>query len=232
MSEWPLPAGLRACVFDFDGTLAPNLDLPDMRRRVVALTRAWAVPEVVYRGCPIVEIVDAATVWLQRANAETAHRYAQQAHGLIRGIELHAAQQTRPFTHSRRLLRRLAAAGLATAVVTRNCADAVRRVFDDIDDHCGVVLTRDDVRHLKPDPRHVQQALQQLGLPAENAAMIGDGQMDMRVGRALGMLAVGVLGGSSDADALRRAGADHVVSHIGTIDLSRYTATRPDNDRS
>ena len=34
-----------AVLFDFDGTLAPNLDLADMRRQVVDLTIAAGVPE-------------------------------------------------------------------------------------------------------------------------------------------------------------------------------------------
>ena len=38
----------RDCLlFDFDGTLAPNLDLPDMRRRVVELTKQYSVPDSV-----------------------------------------------------------------------------------------------------------------------------------------------------------------------------------------
>ena len=42
---------------------------------------------------------------------------------------------------------------IAAGVVTRNCRDAVARMFPDLDDYCGSVLTRDDVAHLKPDIR-------------------------------------------------------------------------------
>lgn len=39
----------------------------------------------------------------------------------------------------------------------------------------------------------------------------------MHVGRALGMTCVGVLTGSADADALRKAGADLVVSGLEAL---------------
>jgi phosphoglycolate phosphatase-like HAD superfamily hydrolase len=35
---------IEAVLFDFDGTLAPNLDLPDMRRQVVDLTVSAGIP--------------------------------------------------------------------------------------------------------------------------------------------------------------------------------------------
>ena len=55
----------RDCLlFDFDGTLAPNLDLPDMRRRVVELTRQYSVPETIYKDLYIVEVINAATQYL------------------------------------------------------------------------------------------------------------------------------------------------------------------------
>jgi len=47
--------------------------------------------------------------------------------------------------------------------------------------------------------------------------MVGDGRMDMQLGRALGLVCVGVLTGSSDADALREAGADLVIDHVAVL---------------
>ena len=55
-----------AVLFDFDGTLAPNLDLPDMRRQVLELTQTLDVPSSVYEDKYIVEIIDAACTWLNK----------------------------------------------------------------------------------------------------------------------------------------------------------------------
>jgi len=205
---------VRSYIFDFDGTLAPNLDLPDMRRQVVALTTAHGVPAAEFAQLYIVEVIEAASGWLANRDREEARVYHRAAHQLITDFELRAAADTRPFAGVRATLGSLRALDRRLAVVTRNCLQAVRTVFADIDDYCEAVLARDNCEFLKPDLRHVTQALRILATPPEQAAMIGDGQMDMHVGKALGMFCVGVLSGSSDAVRLREAGADLIVGSV------------------
>jgi hypothetical protein len=71
---------LRGVIFDFDGTLAPNLDLPEMRRRVIELTLAAGVPEAIFEDHYIIEIIEAATQWLRATDASLADTYHAGAH--------------------------------------------------------------------------------------------------------------------------------------------------------
>ncbi|MDZ7669227.1 MAG: HAD family hydrolase [Gammaproteobacteria bacterium] len=210
-------AQARALLFDFDGTLAPNLDLPDLRRRVVSLTLAHGVPEAVFSGRYIVEILDAGAAWLAPRDSARGSELHAHGHRLIRDFEIEAARRTEPFADARGLLAGLRDCGMALAVVTRNCRAAVQAAFPDIADYCDAVLARDDVAHLKPDVRHVRQALEVLGHAPHQAVMVGDGQLDMHMGRALGLYCVGVLTGSSDAGSLREAGADAVLARAGDL---------------
>jgi phosphoglycolate phosphatase len=226
MSEIPAAAGdawqtrlrtARGVLFDFDGTLAPNLDLPDLRRRVIAFTLKHEVPEPVFAGRYIVEILDAAAAWLAERDRAAAAAFHRRGHTLIRDFEVDAARDTGPFDDAVLLLERLRHAGKRVAVVTRNCRDAVLTVFPDVERHCDGVLTRDDVEHLKPDVRHLERALDGIGVTAPRTVMVGDGQMDMEIGRALGMYCVGVLTGSSDRQRLTEAGADVVLPRAGAL---------------
>ena len=207
-------ARAQSFIFDFDGTLAPNLDLPDMRRQVIALTVASRVPRNEFETLFIIEIIEAATLWLGENDPGTANAYHATAHGLITEFELAAAAKTEPFPGVREMLGELKSTGKRLGVVTRNCELAVRTVFNDIDDFCETVLARDNAEFLKPDIRHVTQALRTMGVAPKLAAMIGDGQMDMRVGKQLGMLCVGVLSGSSSLERLQEAGADIVLDSV------------------
>lgn len=205
---------IQAILFDFDGTLAPNLDLPDMRRQVVAVTAAQGVPESVYADHYIVEIIDVARAWLIEQGQQTqAEDYYRAAHQLIIDIELSEAQDTDPFPDVRDYLAKLKSLDIQTGVVTRNCREAVYTVFPDIDRFVTVVCARDDVAYFKPDPRHFSECLGQLSTDPGAAAIIGDGRMDMQTGKVLGMYCVGVTSGSSDANALLDAGADVVVDY-------------------
>ncbi|MCZ6640665.1 MAG: HAD family hydrolase [Gammaproteobacteria bacterium] len=208
---------MEAYVFDFDGTLAPNLDLPEMRREVVEFTLKTGVPRSEFDHLYIVEIIEAAYSKLKKDTPDAASRYRLRAHALITEFELAAAERTVPFPATRPTLSELRRAGRKIAVVTRNCREAVVRVFDDIDEYCDIVLARDEVAHLKPDPRHVRQALTTLGQVESRAAMIGDGRMDMALGRKLGMVCVGVLTGSGNEEQLKCAGADLMIAEIGEI---------------
>lgn len=209
-----------AVLFDFDGTLAPNLDLPGMRRDVVAYTETCGVPAQVYADRYILEVIDAAVGWLNAQNQTliTADAYYQQAHQIILDIELGAAAETEPFDGVKPLLSRLNGKDIKVGVVTRNCRDAVLETFPDILDYVDVLHARGDVEYLKPDPRHLTTTLELLNVSAEAAVMVGDGQLDMSVGKSIGAYCVGVLSGSSDHAGLTSAGADLVLDDCLGLD--------------
>ena len=205
-----------AVLFDFDGTLAPNLDLPDLRRRVIDFVLSHDVPEVVFEGRYIVEILDAAADWLNRRGADAAG-FHRRGHELIRDFEVAAAQDTRPFPDAVHALESLRGQGKRIAVVTRNCRDAVLAVFPGLHAHCDTILARDDVSHLKPDARHIIAALERLGADPQSSLMVGDGQLDMATGRAAGLFCIGVLTGSSNRGDLEHAGANAVLDRVGDL---------------
>lgn len=206
----------QAVLFDFDGTLAPNLDLPDLRRRVVDFALTHDVPAAVFEGRYIVEILDAAARWLADRAAD-GDAFLARGHRLIRDFEVAAARDTRPFPDAVRTIEQLRRAGVRVAVVTRNCRDAVLTVYPDLEQHCEALLARDDVAHLKPDRRHLQRALDEVDAAPGRSLMVGDGALDMETGRALGLYCVGVLTGSADRPRLRAAGADVVLPRAGTL---------------
>lgn len=210
-------ADARCFVFDFDGTLAPNLDLPELRRQVVELTLAEDVPAAEFTGNYIIEIIDAATAWLVASRPAAAEAYFERAHAHVTRFELEAASRLEPFPEVRGLLGSLRQAQRLSAVVTRNCEQAVRNTFPDIDDHLDLLLARDNVEHYKPDPRHLHAALTQLDSRPQEAVMVGDGAIDMRLGKTLGLKCVGVLTGSNDRAALHAAGADVVLQHVADL---------------
>lgn len=206
-----------AILFDFDGTLAPNLDLPDMRRQVVELTRAHAVPDAVWQGRYIVEIIDTAREHLRRSDTRQADLYFQLGHQLITDLEMNAARMTSVFSWTREVLNSLRSQGIRTAIVTRNCEAAVRETFPDLDDFVDLLLARDNVIHLKPDPRHFAIAIERLGQSPEVTCIVSDGAMDMRTGRQLGLQCIGVLTGSNTSEQLEEAGAHRILPDVRAL---------------
>lgn len=206
-----MKASIRTVLFDFDGTLAPNLDLPDMRRQVIELTRTTGVPDDAWAGRYIVEIIDASRTWLESAGRRDAADYFQKAHRLITDIEMRAANGTRVFAWVPALLLSLRARGIRSCIVTRNCEAAVRLTFPELDALTDGLFARDNVLHLKPDSRHFSTAMKHLDSRSERSCIVSDGAMDMRTGRELDLICIGVLTGSNTAQQLIEAGAHRIL---------------------
>ena len=201
-----------AVLFDFDGTLAPNLDLADMRRQVVDLTIAAGVPEEIYTGLYIIEVIEAGAAWLDKNNTAQATHYQNSANQRILELELNAAAATQVFPGVKNMLSQLRQRGISIGIVTRNCRAAIEAVFPDREQFVDAVHARDDVVHLKPDSRHLLCNLQALNARPNRSIMVGDGALDMQAGKALNMHCIGVLTGSNDSAALRNAGANQILT--------------------
>ena len=216
----PLLEKCDCLLFDFDGTLAPNLNLPDMRKQVIVMCEAYQIPEAVYSGLYIVEMIEASTAYLKQNFPKQAEEFSDQAHRLIKNIELSEALKTRPFRGIEDLLVSLRQRSMKLGVVTRNCREAVLCVFPDLLVYVDCLVARDDTRHLKPDTRHLKNALKTMGAKIEKAALIGDGTLDMVVGQKLGVTSIGVLTGNTSREDLSLAGANLVIDQCEDILIS------------
>lgn len=212
------PAQFQAILFDFDGTLAPNLDLADMRRQIAAMAAATQTPAEIYADLYIVEIITATSAWMREQNRhKQADEFEAASHQRIIDIEVAAAQTTNLFPQARSKLTTLRQQNIKLGIVTRNCRAAVLQMFPDLDDYIDALHARDDTVHLKPDVRHLQANLQVLNCSAQHSAMVGDGALDMQAGKDLNMYCIGVLSGSNDAQALLNAGANEVLQDYREI---------------
>ncbi|MER5173298.1 HAD-IA family hydrolase [Thioclava sp. GXIMD2076] len=77
----------------------------------------------------------------------------------------------------------------------------------------------------KPHPAMVQAALEETGMEAAQAVMIGDTSYDIEMGRAAGLRTIGVAWGYHPLDALEAAGVDHIVHDFKELEalLTRLT---------
>lgn len=71
-----------------------------------------------------------------------------------------------------------------------------------------------DLCRPKPHPEMLQQILDELGMPADRALMVGDTTFDVEMARAAGIRAIGVGCGAHAADELVEAGAELVVPSL------------------
>src|SRR5690606_8415695 len=78
-------------------------------------------------------------------------------------------------------------------------------------------LGAEDTPHRKPDPEFSRIALERMGLPAEEVAMIGDSPFDIQAAQTVGMAALCVVTGSHSREELLEAGADRAFASLQEI---------------
>jgi HAD superfamily hydrolase (TIGR01509 family) len=119
--------------------------------------------------------------------------------------------QVRPLPGARELLEQLSRARIPWAIATSGWLESARPALDLL----GVgpdaaVVTRDQVRHAKPDPDLFLAAAERLGASIEHSAVIGDSVWDLLAARRARALGVGLLSGGYGEDELLAAGAYRV----------------------
>jgi HAD superfamily hydrolase (TIGR01549 family) len=82
------------------------------------------------------------------------------------------------------------------------------------------VITRDQVRHAKPDPDLFLAAAARLGVPIDTAVVVGDSVWDLLAARRCPALGIGLLSGGYGQEELERAGAYRVYQD--PLDLLRH----------
>ncbi len=186
--------GVRAVLFDFDGTLVcQSIDFPRMRADVLDLAARFGVHADDLAGLPALEIVGAVAQRLEAADGGQVAAYRREAEQAIEAVEMAAVSVARLHAGVPAALENLAERGYAIGIVTRNCRRAVGEFLTRYPLVHHVLVTRDDVAHVKPDPRHLHDAARRLSIPIRCCLMCGDHPMDVAAGRAAGAYTAAVV---------------------------------------
>jgi phosphoglycolate phosphatase len=188
--------GLRAVLFDWDGTLVDSAE-----RTFACYVRVFAAYGIGYDHAAF-----------ERTYSPDWYRTYEQV-GLprdrwpeadARWISCYETERSRLVPGARETLERLAAAGLEQGLVSSGDGTRVRREIRalGLERFFGAVVCGGETEGRKPDPEPLLVALGRLGvLPAE-AAYVGDSPEDVAMAKAAGAFAVGIPGGFPNREAL------------------------------
>ena len=174
------PAGCRALLFDFDGTLTrPNaLDFASLRKAL---------------GCRadanILDYIDGLHVEEKR-RTELA---------TLDAFETAAARASYPNAGAEDLTRLLRARGIPFGILSRNTRECIRIALENFpllrEHHFAFILTRQNSGRPKPNPDGVLRAAELFGLPPHEVLVVGDFVYDIAAGSAAGAPTVLVTNG-------------------------------------
>jgi HAD superfamily hydrolase (TIGR01509 family) len=200
-----------AFVFDLDGTLVDSVYQHVLAWRE-ALERAgislsvWRIHRRIGMsgGLLVNALLRETGRPVTREETERLRQYHAEEYARLVG-------QVRPLPGARELLDYLTRAGLPWAIATSGWRESAAPALKLL----GVgkeipVVTRDQVRHAKPDPDLFLTAAERLGASIESSVVVGDSVWDLLAAQRARALGVGVLSGGYGEDELMRAGAYRV----------------------
>jgi mannitol-1-/sugar-/sorbitol-6-phosphatase len=215
--ELPDLDGIRAALFDLDGTLVDSEPVHRAAWTSFFDSRGWEVSEQTY-----------ASHFVGRRGADALRSVEgpwrdEDPETLLAEVMTHLESvRAEPGTipGAAELVRSVHEAGVPIAVVTSAMRSWVEEALDfvGVADLVSVVVTAEDVTAGKPDPEGYLAACDRLGVSPVDVAAFEDSVSGVTAASNAGIArVVGVLT-TSNADALRTAGAHHVVDDL--LDLT------------
>lgn len=209
-----MPRSSTAFLFDLDGTLIDSvyqhvLAWKESLDREGVVLPVWSIHRKIGMSGGLftnillretgLDITEERIQRLQQWHAEAFNRH-------------HAQGSVRPLPGARELLDFLTAEKIPWAIATsgRMQTAAHNLAALGVDPNKVPVVTRDMVRHAKPDPDLFLAAAERLGVDIHQSMVVGDSIWDMLAAQRARALGIGLLSGGYGQDELQRSGAFRV----------------------
>ncbi len=209
---------IKLLIFDFDGTLADTHELiiqtnqEAMRRMGFPVLEDQVISRTI--GLPLEEGI--LTMFPQLAR-EDLPAWVKTYRTIF--DELKTKIIPGLFPHVKETLEALHARGYVLTVASSRLSLSLNDFLRDmgIAPFFSYVLGADNVSAAKPDPEPVLKTLRDLHFRADEALVVGDMPVDILMGKRAGAFTCGVTYGNSDREALKKAGANHVLDDFGRL---------------
>ncbi len=228
---------VKALIFDLDGTLAAfNLDYGTVRKLVKNYLVGRGIPSnLLSLDESVFEMLGKNETWARESgkSEEFIDELRHEALSTTESYELEAASRTNLLPGVVETLRTLRTMGLRIGLCTINSEKSVDRILErfNLASLFDVTVSRNQVRHVKPDPEHLLVALKVLAAVPQETLVVGDSRVDMQSAKALGAIAVGLPTGVSSVEQLMAGGADYIVTEMSDVPLLVERLKESEQDR-
>ncbi|HSD28580.1 MAG TPA: HAD family hydrolase [Vicinamibacteria bacterium] len=198
----PARNGLRAVLFDWDGTLVDSAE-----KTYACYVRVFAAYGIAFDHAAF-----------ERTYSPDWYRTYQEV-GLsrehwpdadARWLSCYATEPSRLLPGVRETLERLAEAGPVQGIVSSGDGSRVRREIQDLGlaRFFAAVVCGGETACRKPHPEPLLLALERLGVPPGRTAYVGDSPEDVAMARSAGVVSVGIPGRFPNREALAASTPD------------------------
>jgi len=204
--------GIKAVIWDLDGTLLNTLD--DLAASTNAALAKNGLPQRttdevrLFVGNGVHKLIERAV----GEPGEKHPKFDQVLNDFVAHYGQHSKDRTRPYEGIMNVLDTLSAKGVKHAIVSNKVDFAVKALSSEYFGNRMCSAVGDDPsRAKKPAPDSVWEAMRQLGVSQQEAVYVGDSDVDVITARNAGIPCIAVTWGFRSEECLLVAGAQHIA---------------------
>jgi len=198
---------IKLVVFDFDGTLVNlNQDITKLRDKLSKLALSYGVQ---LKFKPILDDIHK----LKLVAGEEAYNKAIR---IINSDDMQLAEKARLIDSANEICKKLKMDGVKIAIFSRTYSEAIKYClrklnFPEFDLIMGRFEGGNDKRE------QLREILNKLSIPPEKTIVVGDHVIDVKAGKSLRCLSVGIENKRFDKEKLIENGADIVIKDVSEL---------------
>jgi HAD superfamily hydrolase (TIGR01549 family) len=214
---------VQSVIFDLDGTLAHfNLDFKTLRGEVRSYLIRMGVPtSVVNVNENIFEMLKKTEIFLKNSGkpAEAFDEVRTQALAIAEKFEMEAASTTSLHMGANETLKELKRMKIKMGLCTTSSEKAANYIIQHfkIQEYFQVVVTRNEVKNVKPSTEPFELALKTLNTQPKETVIVGDSIVDMQSTGELKAIAVGFPTRVSTIEQLKHNGANYIITSLADL---------------
>jgi len=211
---------ITAVIFDLDGTLIKsNIDFVKMKNMIIAHFRGLGVDSEDFSSSrPTFEIVRKGIELLEKTRPEEiVSMTRRRINEIMTDVEMEQVDSVSAIAGVSETMKWLKERGIKIGILTRSCREYALKSLENTGllELVDFVAARDDVDKPKPDPDQVVMLAQKMNVNLEETLMVGDHPIDALCAKNSNAHFIGVLTGSSKADAFKKIGCEFIGSVNG-----------------
>lgn len=195
------PSGVKAALLDFDQTLVDlPIDWDTLRRDVSAVFRPHGLRTPMRR---LLRGINNAFNALEMRGVPPAERAAirRKVNGVLRTAEQAGIPKAKAMPGAKQFVQTLRSHRLKIVIQSSNSVRVIQQALDRLGfPRVDAIVGRESAPRVKPHPKGARAALRKLGLRGEDCVVIGDGDFDVELGKAIGATTIRLGEGRQRAD--------------------------------
>jgi phosphoglycolate phosphatase len=208
-------------LFDHEGTLVDfQWRLEDAVKELLPILSKAGIDPALYGASPSYAVLFNTTRDITRAwdPQKAGHLFRQMA-AIYDSYDRDALKRWTPYPDALPVLGKLSAAGYRLGVVSNIGSHAVDTLLEryNLTHYFEIILSRNDVSHLKPSPEGLKLALDKLCASAERTLFVGDSLNDILAAAKVPMSSCFLLGGESRVTREKGDSATFQISSLADL---------------